>query len=76
WFSALIKPERIAFHPAGCAYQYDPVIDAQGLVKSAPLVTRLAHGIKHGTHWSTAREPLASLSYNRKHHIARQQHAV
>ena len=26
--------------------------------------------------WSTAREPLASLFYNRKHHIARQQHAV
>ena len=26
--------------------------------------------------WSTAREPLASLFYNRKHHIAKQQHAV
>ncbi|MEA7595347.1 hypothetical protein ONR49_25835, partial [Salmonella enterica subsp. enterica serovar Virginia] len=42
----------------------------QGLVKSAALVTRLAHGIKHGMDWSTAREPLASLFYNRKHHIA------
>ena len=26
--------------------------------------------------WQTAREPLASLFYNRKHHIAKQQHAV
>lgn len=46
------------------------------LVKSAALVTRLAHGVKHGMDWQTAREPLASLFYNRKHHIAKQQHAV
>ncbi len=26
--------------------------------------------------WQTAREPLASLFYNRRHHIAKQQHAV
>lgn len=44
--------------------------------KSAALVTRLAHGVKHGMDWQTAREPLASLFYNRKHHIAKQQHAV
>ncbi len=34
WFSAPIKAERIAFHRAVCAYQYDAVIDAQGLVKA------------------------------------------
>jgi heptosyltransferase-1 len=45
-------------------------------VKSAALVTRLAHGVKHGMDWQTAREPLASLFYNRRHHIAKQQHAV
>lgn len=39
-------------------------------------MTRLAHGVKHGLDWQTAREPLASLFYNRKHHIAKQQHAV
>lgn len=39
-------------------------------------MTRLAHGVKHGMDWQTAREPLASLFYNRKHHIAKQQHAV
>lgn len=39
-------------------------------------MTRLSQGIKHGMDWSTVREPLASLFYNRKHHIAKQQHAV
>ncbi|HKS33350.1 MAG TPA: lipopolysaccharide heptosyltransferase RfaC [Enterobacteriaceae bacterium] len=76
WFSAPVKAERKAFRDAVRAVRYDAIIDAQGLVKSAALVTRLAHGIKHGMDWSTAREPLASLFYNRKHHIARQQHAV
>ena len=76
WFSAPIKAERKAFREAVRLQNYDVVIDAQGLVKSAALVTRLAHGIKHGMDWSTAREPLASLFYNRKHHIAKQQHAV
>ena len=76
WFSALVKAERRAFHHAVKAEYYDAVIDAQGLVKSAALVTRLAHGIKHGMDWQTAREPLASLFYNRRHHIEKQQHAV
>ena len=35
-----------------------------------------AHGVKHGMDWQSAREPLASLFYNRRHHIAKQQHAV
>lgn len=76
WFSAPIKAERKAFRDAVQSVKYDAIIDAQGLVKSAALVTRLAHGIKHGMDWQTAREPLASLFYNRRHHIAKQQHAV
>ena len=76
WFSAPIKAERKAFRDAVRLQYYDAIIDAQGLVKSAALVTRLARGVKHGMDWSTAREPLASLFYNRKHHIAKQQHAV
>ena len=76
WFSAPIKAERQAFREAVQAVKYDAIIDAQGLVKSAALVTRLAHGVKHGMDWQTAREPLANLFYNRRHHIAKQQHAV
>ncbi|VYU15938.1 lipopolysaccharide heptosyltransferase RfaC [Metakosakonia massiliensis] len=76
WFSAPVKAERLAFRQALQAEHYDAIIDAQGLVKSAALVTRLAHGIKHGMNWQSAREPLASLFYNRRHAIAKQQHAV
>lgn len=76
WFSAPVKAERKAFREAVQAQQYDAIIDAQGLVKSAALVTRLAQGVKHGMDWQSAREPLASLFYNRRHRISKQQHAV
>ncbi len=76
WFSDPVKAERRAFRETLRAVHYDAVIDAQGLVKSAALVTRLAYGLKHGMDWQSAREPLASLFYNRRHHIAKQQHAV
>lgn len=76
WFSAPIKAERRAFREAIEAKIYDAIIDAQGLVKSAALVTRLARGVKHGMDWESAREPLASLFYQRRHHISKQQHAV
>lgn len=76
WFSAPVTAERQAFRNAVKERQYDAIIDAQGLVKSAALVTRLAHGVKHGMDWHSAREPLASLFYKRRHAIAKQQHAV
>ena len=76
WFSAPIRTERQAFRDAIRTVQYDAIIDAQGLVKSAALVTRLAHGVKHGMDWRSAREPLASLFYNRRHAIPKAQHAV
>ncbi len=49
-FSAPIKAERKAFREALQAKNYDAVIDAQA-GKSAALVTRLAHGVKHGMDW-------------------------
>lgn len=76
WFSAAVKAERKAFREAVQAEKYDAIIDAQGLVKSAALVTRLARGIKHGMDWHSAREPLASLFYNQRHSVPKQQHAV
>ena len=76
WFSVGVKAERKAFREAVQAEKYDAVIDAQGLVKSAALVTRLAHGTKHGMDWHSAREPLASLFYNQRHCVPKQQHAV
>ncbi|MCW2476617.1 lipopolysaccharide heptosyltransferase RfaC [Candidatus Symbiopectobacterium sp. NZEC151] len=76
WFSAETRRERTQFKQQLRERQYDAVIDAQGLLKSALLVTRLARGKKHGLDSSSAREPLASIFYNYRHRIARQQHAV
>ncbi len=55
--------------------QYDIVIDAQGLLKSA-LITRLARGETYGLDKQSAREPLASRFYQYPKAIAKQQHAV
>lgn len=76
WFASNTRAERKAFYQALKTREYDCIIDAQGLVKSAALVTRKARGIKHGMDWNSAREPLASLFYNVKHSVAKQQHAV
>lgn len=54
---------------------YDAVIDAQGLLKSA-LITRLTHGVKHGYDRQSIREPIASCFYDEKYNISYQQHAV
>jgi heptosyltransferase I len=54
---------------------YDAIIDTQGLLKSA-WVARQAKGVRHGYDWSSAREPLASLFYDRRHRVTREAHAV
>ncbi|OOF70879.1 lipopolysaccharide heptosyltransferase RfaC [Rodentibacter caecimuris] len=56
--------------------QYDAVIDAQGLIKSALFATRLVKGVKHGYDCHSIREPLASFFYQKKYAIPYQQHAV
>lgn len=57
------------------AADYDIVIDAQGLLKSAWL-TRMASGEHHGMDRHSAREGIASLAYDYKHHIPRGGHAI
>lgn len=76
WFSAENRADRAKFYQTLRSQHYDCIIDAQGLVKSAALVTRKADGSKHGLDWSSAREPLASLFYQHRHHVRWQQHAV
>ncbi|QTF06658.1 lipopolysaccharide heptosyltransferase RfaC [Brenneria izadpanahii] len=76
WFSAQTRRERARFKQQLREKHYDAVIDAQGLIKSAALITRLARGKKHGLDCKSAREPLASWFYNYRHPISRQQHAV
>jgi heptosyltransferase-1 len=54
---------------------YDLILDAQGLVKSA-FLTRFANGVRAGLDWGSARESLASLAYQRKFKVNFYQHAI
>lgn len=73
WSGALreIRPSLMALREQ----QYDRVIDAQGLIKSA-LVTRLSRGPSVGFDRASAREPLASLAYDTCLAVPKGQHAV
>ena len=55
--------------------EYDQVIDAQGLMKSA-AITRFARGPRAGLDRHSAREALAAQAYDRQISVARNQHAV
>ena len=57
------------------ATQYEHVIDAQGLIKSA-VMARLARGLRSGLDRDSARESLAARAYDHSFAIARNQHAV
>ena len=57
-------------------YHYDAVIDAQGLLKSAFLVTHLARGKRFGPDRHSARESLAAKFYDQPLLIPKNQHAV
>ncbi|MBD8164837.1 lipopolysaccharide heptosyltransferase RfaC [Erwinia persicina] len=76
WFGSQVREERVVFKRALQSRDYDAVIDAQGLMKSAALVTRLAKGEKHGQDSRSAREPFASWWYDKRHEVSKQQHAV
>ncbi|MEA1989495.1 MAG: lipopolysaccharide heptosyltransferase I, partial [Pseudomonadota bacterium] len=55
--------------------QYDLIIDAQGLLKSA-WVARKINAKTAGYDWNSAREPLATWFYQFKYSVAKQQHAI
>lgn len=54
---------------------YDKIIDAQGLIKSA-VITRMSKGERCGLDFSSARETLAALFYQRHYPVLFEQHAV
>ncbi len=79
WKKAIFSPktwsEIAGFKKIIKQNQYDAIIDCQGLLKSA-LITRWAHGIKHGYDKQSIREPIASRFYDKTYNISYQQHAV
>ncbi|WP_024851618.1 lipopolysaccharide heptosyltransferase I [Hydrogenovibrio kuenenii] len=54
---------------------YDLVLDAQGLLKSV-WVAKKVHAPIVGMDWSSVREPLASLFYNKKVSVDKTLHAI
>ena len=57
------------------ASHYDLALDTQGLLKSA-LIARCVAATRCGFDWKSAREPLASLFYERTYFVAKDMHAV
>lgn len=76
WFGSETRQQRCDFKRELQSRTYDAVIDAQGLIKSAALITRVAKGRKHGQDAKSSREPFASWFFNQRHEISKQQHAV
>lgn len=76
WFGSETRQQRCDFKRELQSRTYDAVIDAQGLIKSAALITRVAKGTKHGQDAKSAREPFASWFFNQRHEISKKQHAV
>ncbi|WP_225639214.1 lipopolysaccharide heptosyltransferase RfaC [Candidatus Profftia sp. (ex Adelges kitamiensis)] len=76
WFHAATRQERYRFKKEIQCRTYNAIIDAQGLIKSAALITRIAKGPLHGQDYRSAREPLASWFFNHKHSISKTKHAV
>jgi heptosyltransferase-1 len=68
-------PEWKKFRAALERRQYDAVIDAQGLLKSA-LIARLVRAPRYGMSKASAREGLASIFYHHKIQVPKELHAV
>ena len=74
-FSSETQAEWAAFRENLGEYEYDLVIDAQGLFKSA-FLSLFARGFKVGFDSQSARERWASLFYQHKFPVGRKLHAV
>lgn len=75
-FSLTTFKEWRAFKKSLIDYEYDVIIDAQGLMKSAFLTSQAVGLDKYGLDWHSAWEPLASLCYNKTVSVDPSLHAV
>lgn len=75
WLQSLRSGEIARFRQQLRATQYDLVVDAQGLLKSAMIAIQ-AKGSLTGLDKNSIREPLASLFYQRRIAVSKEQHAV
>jgi len=79
WRKNLFKRENRqqlkAFRQSLRASEYDLVLDAQGLIKSA-VFTRMARGPRYGLDKNSCREPFAARAYQFPQAVAKGQHAI
>ena len=69
------RQEISAFKRQLVSTPYDVILDAQGLIKSA-LISRWARGKRVGFDFAYAREPLASLAYQQRLEVGKNDHAI
>jgi len=72
---AAVRAEMKAFYTCLRSEEYDLILDAQGLIKSAGF-SLLARGPRAGYQRDSIREPLASFAYGNKHQVSRDMHAI
>ncbi len=75
WIRSWRTGEIQAFRRDLCQRDYDLVIDAQGLYKSA-LLARMARGVPVGLGYGSTREPGVARLYQRGINVARDLHAI
>jgi heptosyltransferase-1 len=73
--NATVRGEMKAFYQDLRSTEYDIVLDAQCLIKSA-AVTRMAKGPRYGLDKTSCREPLAAMAYQFPQAVAKGQHAI
>lgn len=64
-----------AFRRALRGERYTAIVDLQEQVKGA-LISRIAHGTRHGFDRNSIREPIATMLHDVHHQVERQQHFV
>lgn len=69
------RSEMKAFYAKLGEHEYDIIIDAQGLIKSA-FLTKMAKGEVHGLDRNSSREPISHFFYNKRYTVAKNLHAV
>lgn len=76
WFTTILKSNITNILAELRKEQYDIVIDAQGLIKSA-IFTKLARSAtKGGFDYNSIKEPMASFFYSHKFYIDKNLHAI
>ncbi|CAD83284.1 lipopolysaccharide heptosyltransferase I [Candidatus Blochmanniella floridana] len=76
WYSLDSWKEYRSFIKKIVKKEYDVIIDAQGLLKTAIFVTRVAKGIKHGLDSVSATELMSCWFYDHCHFVKKNQHAI